>query len=91
MVRRPSTLGAAFVPGPVELLGVEAELDDEVAREILGRELAPLSCHGRIRAFSCWLLMTRGVGAADELSALGPNYFYLLQHCVLRCREYGQL
>ncbi len=40
--RRDRPPGGAFVPGPVEVLGGEAELDDEVAGEVLRSELAAL-------------------------------------------------
>ena len=34
--------GVAFVPVPVEMLGHGAELDDQVARQVLGLDLAAL-------------------------------------------------
>jgi hypothetical protein len=34
--------GIALVPGPVEVLGGRPQLHDEVAREVLGFDFAPL-------------------------------------------------
>jgi hypothetical protein len=51
--------GVAFVPLSVEVLGHEAELDDEVGREVLRPDLPRFSFHRRIRALSSWPMMTR--------------------------------
>jgi hypothetical protein len=44
--RRDRPPGVALVPSPVEVLGGEAELDDEVARQVLRPYLAPFFMPG---------------------------------------------
>ena len=59
--------GIALVPAPVEVLGDEAELDDEVAGEVLGLDLAALFSP---KAKQGGLVVAHddpGVGAADEV------------------------
>jgi hypothetical protein len=58
--------GVAFVPGPVEVLG---ELDDEVAREVLGPDLATLFLPETGQGFFLLAHDDAGVGAADEVAA----------------------
>jgi hypothetical protein len=49
------TPGTAFVPLAIEVLGHEAELDNQVGRQVLGSDLAHDDA---------------GVGAADEVAAV---------------------
>jgi hypothetical protein len=57
--RRDGPPGIALVPAPIEVLGGDTELDDEVAREIFRPTSPRFSCHRRIRAFSSWPMITR--------------------------------
>src|SRR6516164_4784302 len=61
----------AFEPMPIELLGCDPKLDDEVAGEVLWLDLAPLLAPET--AERCLIVAEDdpGVGAADKRAAIG--------------------
>ena len=71
--------GIAFVPEPIEVLGHEAELDDEVAGEVLRLGLAPFlppEAHQRCFVAAHY---DPGVRPADERAALDNS---VKLHCI---------
>jgi hypothetical protein len=58
--------GIALVPCPVEVFGRHAELDDEVCREVLRPDLAPLFVPQPDQGLLVLAHDDAGVGAADE-------------------------
>ena len=56
---RKDLAGIGLVPAPIELLGGEAELDDEIAREVFRLDLARFSRQSRRRAASSLPMMIR--------------------------------
>ena len=66
--RRDRPPGVALVPGPVEVLGGEAELDDEVAGEVLRADLAPLFLPQADQGLLVLAHDDAGIGAADEMA-----------------------
>ena len=63
--------GVAFVPLAIEVLGHQAELDDEVGREVLGPDLAALLLPEADQGLLVLAHDDAGVGAADEEAAVG--------------------
>ena len=51
--------GIALIPAPVERLGGDAELDDEIVGEVLGSASPRFSFHNRMSAASSGLMMIR--------------------------------
>ena len=66
--------GLALIPGPIELLGHQPELDDQLARQIGRLDLAalflPQPDQGRLVAAHD----DAGVGAADEVLTVRPSF-----------------
>ena len=62
--------GVALVPDPVEVLGDHPELDDEVCREVLRPDLAPLLLPQPDQGLLVLPHDDPGVGAADEVAAV---------------------
>ena len=58
--------GLAFVPGPVEVLGHEPELNNQFAERSSGSASPRFSCQSRIKAASSSPMMITGVRPADE-------------------------
>jgi hypothetical protein len=73
-LRRP-TSGVAFAPVPVQVLGGEAQLDDEVSREVLGPDLAPLLLPQADQRLLVLADDVAGVGAANEAVAKLVRFF----------------
>ena len=69
--------GIGFVPAPVEVLGDDAELDDEVAGQVLRLDLAALFPPQPQQGGLVIAHDDPGVRAADELAAsrIGPRRF----------------
>ena len=65
--------GIALVPVPVEVLGHGAELDDQVAREVLGLELAALLPPQPEQGGFVTAHDDPGVGAADKTPTVQCN------------------
>ncbi len=61
--------GVAFVPLAVEVLGHEAELDDEVGREVLRPDFASFFLPEADQGFFVLPHDDAGIGAADEVAA----------------------
>jgi hypothetical protein len=67
---RDGVAGVTFVPDPIEVLGHHAELNDEVCREVLWADLAPLFLPQPDQGL---LILPRddpGVGTTDEAAAV---------------------
>jgi hypothetical protein len=73
--------GIALVPAPIEVFGREAELDDQVAGQVLRLDLASLFPPEAQEGPFVVPHDDAGVRAADEVAA--PAFFHSLQHCVL--------
>ena len=69
--------GVALVPVPVEVLGHEAELDDEVAGQVLRLGLAALLPPEAEEGGFVVAHDDPGVGAADEAAPILPNRLFL--------------
>ena len=63
------TAGIALVPGPIEVFGCQAELDDEFAREVLRPDLAAFLLPQADQGLLILAHDDAGVGAADESGA----------------------
>ena len=61
---------ASFIPAPIEVLGHQAELDDEVAGEVLRLDFAPLLLPQAQESRFIGAHDDPGVGAADELAPI---------------------
>ena len=66
--------GIALIPGPIEGLGREPELDDEVAGEVLGLDLAALLAPEAEQGGLVIPHDDPGVRAADEIATIGPPF-----------------
>jgi hypothetical protein len=73
--RRDGPPGVALIPGPVEVLGGEAELDDEVAGEVLRPDLAPLLLPQADQGFLVLAHDDASIRASDEVAAVRPGGF----------------
>ena len=62
--------GIGFVPAPVQLLGYDPELDDEVAREVLRFSLAALLSPKPQQRSLIASHDDPGVGTADEVTPI---------------------
>ena len=62
--------GVALVPLAIEVLGRQAELDDEVAGEVLRPDLAALFLPQADQGLLVLAHDDAGVGAADEVAAI---------------------
>jgi hypothetical protein len=67
--RRDGPPGVALIPNTVEVLGRQAELDDQVAGEVLRPDLAPLFLPEADQGFFVLAHDDPGIGAADEVAA----------------------
>ena len=67
---RDRASGVALVPGPVERLGGDAELDDEIVRQVFGFDLAALFLPQPDQRRLVWAHDDPGVRAADEVAAV---------------------
>jgi hypothetical protein len=63
-------MAIAFVPLAIEVLGHQAELDDEVGREVLRPDLAPLFLPQAEQGLFVLAHDDAGVRAADEVPAV---------------------
>jgi hypothetical protein len=67
---RDGVAGIAFVPLPIEVLGHQAELDDEVARQVLGPDLAAFLLPQADQGLLVLPHDDAGVGAPDEIASI---------------------
>ena len=63
--------GVALVPGPIEVLGGEAELDNEVAGQVLRADLAALLLPQAEQGLLVLPHDDAGIGSADEGAPVG--------------------
>jgi hypothetical protein len=70
LYRRDRPPGVALVPDPIEVLGGEAELDDEVAGEILRAGLAALFLPQADQGLLVLPHDDPGIGATDKVAAI---------------------
>ena len=63
----------ASIPAPVQVLGRQAELDDEVAREVLRLDLAALLAPEPEEGGLVVAHDDPGIGAADEVATIRQN------------------
>src|SRR6516164_4225853 len=63
-----------LIPAPVQVLGRNAKLDDEIARKVFGLDLAPLLPPEAEEGALVIPNDDTGVGAADEITAVTPYY-----------------
>ena len=62
--------GIGLVPAPVQLLGRKPELDDEIARQVLGLDLAALLPPEAEEGSLVIAHDDPGIGAADKIAAI---------------------
>ena len=93
-------LGVAFVPAPIQRLGYEAKLDDEVVVQILGFDLAALFLPEPNERGLVWAHNDPRVGAANEVTAIAlagiggkvtkGDFSLVIPHgvqdCLIKCR-----
>ena len=75
---RDRLTGIELVPAPIEVLGREAKLDDQIAGQVLGLDLAALFPP---QPDQCRLVRAHddpGIGAADKAATIGLSGF---RHC----------
>jgi hypothetical protein len=72
--------GIGFVPAPVQLLGYDPELDDEIAGKVLRPDLARFSRQSRIRAASSSPMMIRASEPPMKVRLL-PTRALFLRYC----------
>ena len=66
--------GIGLIPAPVQVLGRQTELDDEVARKVLRLNFAPLFSPQPDQGCLVVAHDDPGVRAADEIAAVAPDY-----------------
>jgi hypothetical protein len=65
--------GIGLIPAPVQLFGRQPELDDEVAREVFGLDLAALFAPEADQGGFVIAHDDPGIRAADEVAAVFPQ------------------
>jgi hypothetical protein len=65
--------GIALIPEPIEVLGHQAELDDEVVGQVFWLSLAPFLAPEADQFLFVDTHDDPGIGAADEMAAIGRS------------------
>jgi hypothetical protein len=74
---RDRIAGVALVPLAIEVLGCQAELDDEVGREVLRPDLAALLLPEPDQRFLVLAHDDASIGAPDEVTAIIATVSYV--------------
>jgi hypothetical protein len=77
---RDDLAGIGLVPAPVQVLGGQPELDDEIAGKVLRPDLARFSRQSRIRAASSSPMMIRASEPPMKVRLL-PTRALFLRYC----------
>jgi hypothetical protein len=62
--------GVGLIPAPIEVLGGQAELDDEIAREVFRLDLAPLLTPKAEESILIVAHNDPGIRPADEMASV---------------------
>ena len=83
--------GISLKPLPIEALGHDAELDNEVTRQVVRFDLTALLLPKMEQSGLVVAHDDPGIRAANEMAAfrLAPRFQRVVQHCVLRRFTYG--